>query len=192
MNNQRTKILVLAAFVGVMALACSTPEVNKVSNTASRNTSADPTTAAQAQPLDAVAMPTPLKNVTAADVEKLKWLEGTWRGMDGDKPFFERYEFEGSTLVVTGLKQDGTPDGEPGKFELKNGEFGKTESGNRSAASELNEKVVQFVPVPPDRGNMFRFENEGDHWNAILEWPARRDSPARQKVYRMEPWTPDK
>ena len=34
---------------------------------------------------------TPRNNFTTADVAKLKWIEGTWRGMDGDKPFFERY-----------------------------------------------------------------------------------------------------
>jgi hypothetical protein len=38
-----------------------------------------------------------------ADIAKLKWLEGTWKGMDGDKPFFERYRFEGdSKMIVEG------------------------------------------------------------------------------------------
>jgi hypothetical protein len=30
----------------------------------------------------------------AADVAKIKWIEGTWRGMDGDKPFYEPYKIE--------------------------------------------------------------------------------------------------
>ena len=43
---------------------------------------------------------TPGKGFTAADVAKLKWIEGTWRGMDGDKPFFERYRIEETAMVV--------------------------------------------------------------------------------------------
>ncbi|HXU08596.1 MAG TPA: hypothetical protein VN743_06335, partial [Blastocatellia bacterium] len=36
----------------------------------------------------------PSNKFTAADIAKLKWIEGTWRGMDGDKPFYERYKIE--------------------------------------------------------------------------------------------------
>jgi hypothetical protein len=45
--------------------------------------------------------------------------------MDGDKPFYERYKIEETALVVEGLKADGSLDGEPSRFELKNGEFGQ-------------------------------------------------------------------
>src|SRR5687768_16755589 len=61
---------------------------------------------------------TPSKNFTPADVAKLKWIEGTWRGMDGDNPFYERYRIEGVAMIVEGLKEDGSADGEPGRFEL--------------------------------------------------------------------------
>ena len=67
----------------------------------------------------------PSKKFTAADVAKLKWIEGTWRGMDGDKPFYERYKIEETAMVVETLKADGSVDGEPDRFELKDGEFGK-------------------------------------------------------------------
>lgn len=53
---------------------------------------------------------TPSNKFTAADIAKLKWIEGTWRGMDGDKPFYERYKLEETALVVEGLKADGSPD----------------------------------------------------------------------------------
>src|SRR5687768_17503316 len=69
----------------------------------------------------------PRTDFTPADIAKLKWIEGTWRGMDGDKPFYERYTLNGTTLIVEGLKEDGSADGEPGRFELRNGEFGKGE-----------------------------------------------------------------
>ena len=136
---------------------------------------------------------TPSKSFTPADVAKLKWIEGTWRGMDGDNPFYERYRIEGVAMIVEGLKEDGSTDGEPGRFELKNGEFGKGEGEKRSAASEITDSFIQFVPAVPGKGNNFRFERQSDGtWMAILEWPATADKPARGKVYKMEPWQPKK
>jgi hypothetical protein len=138
-----------------------------------------------------VAQSTPSKKFTAADVAKLKWIEGTWRGMDGDKPFYERYKIEETALVVESLKADGSVDGEPGRFELKDGEFGKGEGDKRSVASEITADYIQFVPAVPGKFNNFRFERQSNNtWRAILEWPAKGDKPARQKIYIMEPWKP--
>src|SRR5688500_19135034 len=92
-----------------------------------------------------VTQSTPSKKFTTADVARLKWIEGTWRGMDGDKPFYERYKIEENAMVVETLKEDGTPDGEPGRFELKDGEFGKCQGDKRSAASEITADYIQFV-----------------------------------------------
>ena len=134
---------------------------------------------------------TPSNKFTAADIAKLKWIEGSWRGMDGDKPFYERYKLEETALVVEGLKPDGSPDGEPSRFELKNGEFGQGEGDKRSAASEITGDHVQFVPAVPGKMNRFRFERQPHGtWRAVLDWPATADKPARQKIYIMEPWKP--
>lgn len=133
---------------------------------------------------------TPGKNFTAADVAKLKWIEGTWRGMDGDKPFFERYRIEETAMVVEGFEDETLAKvTDTGRFELKDGEFGKTEGEKRSAASEITDNYIQFVSAVPGKGNNFRFEKQNDGtWRAVLEWPATADKPARQKVYIMEPW----
>src|SRR5829696_7204629 len=118
-------------------------------------------TATQSAPKAAA---TPAKNFTAADIAKLKWIEGTWRGMDGDKPFYERYKLEPTALVVESLKEDGSAEGPPERFELKNGEFGKGEGGKRSVASEITDTYVQFVPASDKtegvRRNSFRFKRE--------------------------------
>ena len=138
-----------------------------------------------------IAQPTPSNKFTAADIAKLRWIEGTWRGMDGDKPFYERYKIENTALVVEGLNADGTLKGEPDRFELKNGEFGQGEGDKRSAASEITADYIQFVPAVKGKMNRFRFERQPNGtWRAVLEWPATADKPARQKVYIMEPWKP--
>jgi hypothetical protein len=131
---------------------------------------------------------TPYKGFTAADVAKLKWIEGTWRGMDGEKPFFERYRLDGTTLIVENF-EDGTlaKATDTTRFELRDGEFGKFEGEGRSAASSITDTSVQFVPV--GKGNAFRFERQPDGtWNAVLDRPAADGKPAGQKIYKMEPW----
>ena len=138
-----------------------------------------------------VAQSTPSKKFTAADVAKLKWIEGTWRGMDGDKPFYERYKIEETAMVVESLKADGSVDGEPGRFELKDGEFGKDDGDKRSVASEITADYIQFVPAVPGKMNNFRFERQSNGtWRAVLDWPAKGNKPAGQKIYIMEPWKP--
>ena len=194
MTLKHRPILSLVLFFALFGAACSTSDAQKNANapaTGAPTNAATPNTTSTGAEVKPAA--TPRNDFKPADIAKLKWIVGTWRGMDGDKPFYEQYKLEGTTLIVQGLKEDGSNDGEAGRFELKNGEFGKTEGDKRSAASEITDKYVQFVPanVKADgsRRNSFRFEDEGNGtWNAILEWPATADKPAGQKVYKMEPW----
>lgn len=169
---KRTFIVSLFCVLSVGVVGCSQSQ-----------TSGGQTAAADSQA-------TPSNKFTEADVAKLKWIEGIWRGMDGDKPFYERYRLEGSTLIVDGFA-DGTLEkiNDTSRFELKNGEFGQGEGDKRSAASSITDTSVQFVPAVAGKGNNFRFEKQSDAtWNAILEWPATADKPARQKIYKMEPY----
>jgi hypothetical protein len=130
------------------------------------------------------------KNFTAADIAKLKWIEGTWRGTgETQPPFFERYSFDGTTMVVENF-EDGTlaKITNTSRFELKDGEFGHNSGDRRSAASEITATYVQFVPVKGG-GNSYRFERQEDgSWRAVLDLPAKPDKPARQVIYKMEPY----
>ena len=171
MRNTLSKFLTIA-FVFVVA-ACSNGAEQKNA----------PPSAPDTKP-----QATPSNKFTAADVAKLKWIEGAWQGMNGDDPFFERYRIEETAMVVETLEKDGSVDGPPERFELTNGEFGKGEGEERSAASEITDTSIQFVPAVPGKGNNFRFVKQQHGWDAILEWPATADKPARQKTYRMERW----
>ena len=175
---------IIVSLLFVLSLACSQGETQK-------NTTPSAETSKQAA--DAKPVATPSKNFTPADVTKLKWIEGTWRGMDGEKPFYERYKIEEKVLIAESLKEDGSTAEKPTRFELKDGEFGEGEGDNRSAATEITDSYIQFVPAVPGKGNNFRFERQSDGtWIALLEWPATAGKPARQKVYKMEPWQPKK
>jgi hypothetical protein len=181
MHRTKLTLLVIIALSVIGSIGCSNGESAKNASAAND--------AAQAQAAPAA---TPSNKFTSDDVAKLKWIEGTWRGLDGKKPFYERYTIDGNSLVIENLKEDGSPDGEPGRFELKNGEFGKGEGENRAAASEIGADFVQFVPAVPGRRNNFRFVKQPHGWDAILEWPATADQPPRSKIYKMEPWQPKK
>lgn len=166
-------LLIAVCVCVVAAAACATGEARV------ENGLATPPPSLQAKPS---------KSITAADIANLKWIEGTWRGMDGDKPFFERYRFEGTTMLVETFADETLAKiNDTSRFELKDGEFGSTQGERRSAASSITADAVQFIPAAGG-GNSFRFERQTDGtWNAVLEWTGKDKKP-QQKVYKMEPW----
>jgi hypothetical protein len=126
------------------------------------------------------------KLITTADLQKLRWIEGSWRGTGaGQPPFFERYRFENdTTLAVDGLEGEKVTD--TTRFELKDGEFGGGSEGSRWVAVALDENSITFGPVTKAR-NFFRWQRlTADSWKAVLNWPATNDKPARERVYYME------
>lgn len=141
-----------------------------------------------ATPTQADIRPKPKSAFTAEDVAKLKWIEGDWRGMGGDKPFYERYRFEGTTMIEEGFTDETfSKSTDVTRFELKNGEFGASDGDRQSAAISITDDAVQFVPAVGG-GNTFRFERQPEgKWRAILGWPAKNDKPAGQMIYTMEP-----
>src|SRR5687767_5685193 len=123
-------------------------------------------------------------NFSTADIAKLRWIEGTWRGSGVDQaPFFERYRFENETTLAV----DGFPDeklekvDDTSRFELKDGQFGS----EYYAASSIDDTSVDFVPIKAK--NSFRWERVSENsWKATLRWRAEGDKPARERIYNME------
>lgn len=126
------------------------------------------------------------KNITTAELAKLKWIEGSWKGTgDIDKPFYERYKFENDTtlLVETFPDEKFEKASESDRFELKNGEFGKFVDGGGSVAIALDDNSVTFAPR--SKGNIFKFQRETpDTWKAILTWRDANGNP-KERNYLM-------
>jgi hypothetical protein len=131
------------------------------------------------------------KKLTAADLQKLRWIEGTWRGTgDAGKHFFERYRFEGDATLLVDSFEDETlaKVTDTTRFELKDGEFGGGSEGARYVAVGLDDRSIEFGPALKVR-NGFRWQRESkDTWKATILLPATKDKPARQLVYQMERW----
>jgi hypothetical protein len=135
--------------------------------------------------------PSPQTKFSTADLEKLRWIEGTWRGTgDVESPFFERYRFENATTLAVDSFVDGSLNKveDTTRFELKDGQFGNGGDGARWIASSMDYQGVNFVPTVKAR-NSFRWQRESDNtWTAIITWPPAEGKPGRQRVYKMERW----
>lgn len=130
------------------------------------------------------------KQTTAADLKKLHWIEGTWRGTGGGvATFYERYKFENdATLVVETLTDETLSKVEDtSRFELKDGSFGHSEAESGSVATELDDRSITFAPLGKAR-NSFRWERESENsWQAVLKWTDANGA-AQERTYQMERW----
>ena len=137
--------------------------------------------------------PTPATQTkfSVSDLEKLRWIVGTWRGTgDGEAPFFERYRFENPTTLAVDSFTDATLSkvDDTTRFELKDGQFGNGGETGRWTASSIDYLGIDFVPAAKAR-NSFRWQRESDNtWTAILTWPPAEGKPGRRRVFKMERW----
>ncbi|HEV2826463.1 MAG TPA: hypothetical protein VGW76_02585 [Pyrinomonadaceae bacterium] len=142
--------------------------------------------AASQSPAAASRSPIP-KQITPAELAKLRWIEGAWRGTGGEvPPFFERYKFENeSTLVVETLEDESLSKvTDVSRFELKDGHFGSGTADAGSVAIALDDNSISFAPL--GKGNFFRFQRESDNsWKAILNWTDKNGAP-KERVYLMQ------
>src|SRR5262249_53280252 len=135
------------------------------------------------------------KPISARLLKKLRWIEGSWRGTgDGEQPFFERYHFEGDSLLLVDSFKDASlrKVTDVTRFELRDGQLSNWGEGTRWVVTELNDELVRFDPVAKVRNSFVWQRVSKDKWKAILTWPANGDKPARERVFQMERWSPAK
>jgi hypothetical protein len=124
------------------------------------------------------------KKFSTADIAKLRWIEGYWRGSGVDQaPFFERYRFENeSTLAVDSFPDEKLDKVEKtSRYELKDGQFANA----RYKAVSIDDNGINFEPI--STGNSFRWERVSENaWKATLKWPASGNRAAGERVYNME------
>ena len=156
----------LIALCGVMlfaAVGCSDQEANTSPATKPLAVNTAPASPASSPSQQAGVPLTAAKDLTAADVEKIKWLEGTYKGTGGDKPFFNRYRFNGTTLNVTSFEDEAmTKQRESAVYELKDGMFANPSGDHRFAAVEMTDALIQFVSVTDGPSYTYKLERQAD------------------------------
>lgn len=131
------------------------------------------------------------KTLTADDLQKLRWIEGSWRGTGVNQPpFFERYRFENNTTLSVDHFEDETlaKVTHTGRYELMNGEFGGGSGSQRYVATALDDNSITFAPSSAGSNSFIWKRESKDSWIAILNWPASGDKPAGERTYKMERW----
>lgn len=131
------------------------------------------------------------KKISIADLQKLRWIEGTWRGTGVNQaPFFERYRFESDTTLAVDSFDDEkvTKVTDTTRFELKDGEFGGGSSGSRYVATVLDDNSITFEPALKARNSFVWKRESKDSWTAIIKPLGTPDKPSKEVIYNMERW----
>ena len=125
--------------------------------------------------------------LTAEDLKKLRWIEGSWRGTGVNQPpFFERYRFENDTTLAVDHFEDETlaKVTKTSRYELKNGEF---RGGSGYVATALDDNSISFGPSTAKNSFTWKQDTK-DSWTAILTLPASGNKPASEVIYKLERW----
>lgn len=120
-----------------------------------------------------------------ADFERLRWLEGNWRGALPDGGFFhERYHFVDDSTIVMHSFSDSTFTvvTDSSRITLRDGTVAN-EGGARSVATALDSSSVSFSPERPGSNHFTWTRESADRWTASLRSSGQAP---RMTVYRLE------
>jgi hypothetical protein len=128
-------------------------------------------------------------NFTKADFEKLRWLEGTWRGTDtdGKNQFYERYRLVDESKIETESLSDATLSkiDERSATYLENGSIYHRDGDRLWTATKLDDSTIEFAPKEK-AAHSFRWKKESaDAWTATM---IAKDAHGgtHETVYRLE------
>ena len=128
------------------------------------------------------------KFATIEFTERLRFLEGTWRGrMENGQAFYERYTFVDDTTIVMHNLADSTLTRatDSSRISLREGTIASVSGTSRYVASKIDSAGVQFEPVV-GASNRFLWTPAGPNaWRATLEWKDKDGTP-KTTVYLLE------
>ena len=119
---------------------------------------------------------------TKGDLEKLRWIEGNWKGMDGNNPFYELYSFTNdSTLQITSYDWNGTDSSKTTRTYLvwKYNHYFLGDSLNWRVDA-LTRNSVFLIPNYKASNKILWQKKDQNSWEAVLT------SPKGVKNYKME------
>ena len=108
-------------------------------------------------------------NYVSTDLRKISWIEGNWRGMAGDNPFYEIYKITNdSTLEITTYVWNGTDSSKSASTYIKWDQDAHYLGDNRNwKVTSIADDSITMVPA--NRGpNTIVWKRTGDGWTATL------------------------
>lgn len=119
-----------------------------------------------------------------ADLEKLRWMEGNWKGMDGATAFYEQYIFPNdSTMEITSYEDNDKSSRSKTYFTWKHDHYFLGDSLNWRVDA-LTRNSVFLIPNYKAVNKILWQKKNKDSWEAVLT------SPKGVKTYRMERLNP--
>ena len=128
-------------------------------------------------------------NYTKADLLKVKWIEGKWKGMDGDDAFYEMYEFVNDSTIKTISFDWKGKDSSKSFVDHLYWKDGLYYLGGKQdwAANIITDSMVKLQPNSSRIHNDITWKQLSDtSWDAILV------SPKGTKEYHMKRFNPFK
>ena len=119
---------------------------------------------------------------TKKDLKKISWIEGNWKGMDGQSPFYEVYKFiNDSTIEITSYDWNGidSTNSSTSLVSWKNDRYYLGDSLNY-VVNEITDSVISMNPNYKANNSINWKAKNSNAWTAILK------SKNGEKVYNME------
>lgn len=128
------------------------------------------------------------RDFTKIDFEKLRWLEGNWRGTDasGENPFFERYRFVGNDKIETDSFSDSTMtkvDNQSSTF-FENGAIIHKSGSMIWTAAKVDSSLIEFSPKDTAPNSFVWEKQSADAWTARLIGKDTQGKPT-ETIYLM-------
>ena len=117
-----------------------------------------------------------------ADFRQLHEIKGSWKGMAGNSPFFERYEIKNDTFIEITHYSDATLSKTTGKGNVyfSNGNIYHSNGNSAWKVKKKEGNTFHFEPSK-NASNIFRWTiNNQDSWTAEV------GSPGRSRTYEMK------
>jgi hypothetical protein len=128
-------------------------------------------------------------NFSNADLEKFRWMEGSWRGSEasGKNPFFERYRFVGNAKIEIDSFSDATLSkvDNQSSIYVENGELIYQNGKMRWKATKLDGSVMEFAPKEKTTDPFAWTKESTDAWTARLAGKDAQGSKT-ETIYRLE------
>lgn len=116
------------------------------------------------------------------DLKKIRWIEGNWKGTDGQNPFYEIYKFiNDTTIEITSYDWNGTDSSHSATSVLawKNNHYYLGDSLNYKVV-EITDSTISMDPNYKANNSILWKTKNATEWMALLK------SKNGDKTYTME------
>ena len=116
------------------------------------------------------------------DLQKIKWIEGNWKGMDGENAFYEIYRLTNdSTLEIISYNWNGTDSSKTSRSYVawKEGAHFLGDNMNYKVTS-ITEDSITMIPYRRAANSILWKKNNDNGWDAVLK------TNSVTKEYKME------